>query len=443
VTTAPRGAAGGSPPADGARQRPNSTGAAGGSPPAGARQRPEGSRRARLAHLGARAAPGLAAIRDPALPQAIAIVAGLRVSLGLVAWGSITVDPITGVGGDHLELLIPTGSRLWPWVGPWQRWDALWYEHIARSGYGQGAVDAAFYPLYPGLVHLLAPLTGGETALAALLLSTVALVAALLVLHRLVRSDLGPRTADRTILYLAAAPAGFFLLAGFTESLFLLLAAGTVLAARRGRPAAAGGLAALAALCRSTGVLLVAPLLVEAVADARRRRREGRRPAVRPAHVAALLPLAAAAGWDLWVRLHLGVAGGGLSLQHDVWGNHPVAPWTALHDSLVTVLRGGHPEEALNLASSLALVLALPLMLGRLPASYAAYTAVSLLPIVCRESLVTPQESSGRYLLAVFPVFVLLARAGRRPWVDRLVLATFPVLLGALVADFAHFGFLG
>ena len=52
-------------------------------------------------------------------------------------------------------------------------------------------------------------------------------------------------------------------------------------------------------------------------------------------------------------------------------------------------------------------------------------------------------ESSARYLLSVFPVFVLLALAGRRTWVDRVVLVTSPVLLGALTAHFAHFAFLG
>lgn len=415
----------------------------GGLPAERARHPPHGPGRTPLRPAARLAAAVRAAVRDPALLQALAIVAGLRVALGLVAWGSIVLSPITGVGGDHLELLLPMSSRLWPWVGPWQRWDALWYEHIARSGYVRGTADAAFYPLFPGLTHLVAPLAGGQVALAALLVSTTALATSLLLLHHLVRADLDRGTADRTILYLALAPAAFFLLAGYTESLFLLLAAGALLTARRGRSAAAGCLAGLAALCRSTGVLLVAPLLVEAVADARRRRRDGRGRAVRPAHLAVLLPLAAAAGWQLWVQLRLGVPGGGLSLEQSVWGTHLAPPWTALHDSLVTVLRGGHPEEVLNFTSSLALVLALPLMLGRLPLSYAVYTAVSALPIVCRESLVTPQESSGRYLLAVFPVFVLLARAGHRPWVDRLVLATFPVLLGALVADFSHFGFLG
>ncbi|HEY0410954.1 MAG TPA: hypothetical protein VGE42_11880, partial [Candidatus Dormibacteraeota bacterium] len=268
------------------------------------------------------------------------------------------------------------------------------------------------------------------------------LIAALVVLHHLVAGDLDRGTADRTVLYLAVAPVAFFLLAAFTESLFLLLAAGSLLAARRGRIGAAGGLAALAALCRSTGALLVAALLVEVVADARRRRARGRSP-VRPAHLLVLLPLLAAAGWDLWIRVRLGVPGGVLSLQREIWGNHPAAPWTALDDSLRAVLDGSHPEEAINLAASLTLLVSIPLMWGRLPASYLAYAAVSVLPIVCRESLVTPQESSARYVLTVFPVFVLLALAGRSPWVDRLVLVTFPVLLGALVAHFTHFAFLG
>jgi hypothetical protein len=384
-----------------------------------------------------RVAPG-----DPALRQALAIVLGLRAALGLIAWASVILYPIHGVGGDHLELLTPQGSALWPWVGPWQRWDALWYEHIARSGYGPGDPDAAFFPLFPGAVHLLTPVTGGNAALTGLLLSTVALIAALVVLHHLVGGDLDRGTADRTILYLAVAPVAFFLLAAFTESLFLLLAAGSLLAARRGRIAAAGGLAALAALCRPTGALLVAALLVEVVADARRRRARGRSP-VHPAHLLVLLPLLAVAGWDLWIRVRLGVPGGVLSLQRAIWGNHPAAPWTALHDSLRAVLDGSHPEEVINLAGSLALLVSIPLMWGRLPASYLAYAAVSVLPIVCRESLVTPQESSARYVLTVFPVFVLLALAGRSLWVDRLVLVTFPVLLGALVAHFAHFAFLG
>ena len=382
------------------------------------------------------------ALGDPALRQAVATVAGLRVALGLVAWASIIVYPITLVGGDHLELLTPKGSRLWPWVGPWQRWDALWYEHIARSGYSRGDPDAAFFPLFPGAVHVISPLVGGNPAVGGLVLATVALVAALVVLHHLVATDLDRGTAERSVLYLALAPVAFFLLAAFTESLFLLLAAGALLAARRGRFGLAAVIAALGALCRSTGALLVAPLLVEVVADARRRRARDLR-ALRPAHLLVLLPLVTIAGWDLYLRTRLGVHGGVLALQKDVWGNHAVAPWTALHDSFRTVLDGGHPEEAINLASSLALVIAVPLMWGRLPGSYLAYAAVSILPIVCRESLVTPQESSARYLLSVFPVFVLLALAGRRAWVDRLVIVTFPVLLGALTAHFTHFAFLG
>lgn len=382
------------------------------------------------------------ALRAPGLAQALLLVLGLRIALGLIGWVSILLIPITAVGGDHLELLTPQHSRLWPWIGPWERYDALWYEHLSLSGYGPNDPGDAFFPVLPGAMHLLMPLVGGDPAVAGLLIDTVALAAALAVLHRLVATDLAAPVADRTLLYVVLSPVALFLFAPFTEAPFLLLAAATLLAARRGRFASGCALATLGALCRLTGALLAAPLAVEAIADARRRRAEGLRP-WRPAHVLVLLPLIAVVGWDLWIRLRTGVPGGFMSLQGRFWGTRLVAPWTALHDSLHTLLAGGHPEEALNLVSSLALVMALALMWGRVPGSYVVYALVSAVPILCRESLVTPQESSARYALTIFPLFVLLALAGRRMWVDRLVLVTFPVLLGALMVAFSHWVFLG
>ena len=195
------------------------------------------------------------------------------------------------------------------------------------------------------------------------------------------------------MLYLAVSPVAFFLLAGFAESLFLLLATGCLLAARRRRLLLAGVLAGLAALCRSTGVLLVAPLFVEIVIEARGRRsaraasRCGRR--ISPCSSRRSPSPAGTSGSGC-----ASVSPAGCSRSAGDLGNHAVAPWTALHDSLRTVLDGGHPEEVINLCASIALVISIPLMWGRLPAAQVAYAAASILPIVCRESLVTPQEAA-------------------------------------------------
>lgn len=372
--------------------------------------------------------------------SAAALVVGLRLALGLVGWASVQVWPITVVGGDHLELLLSGQSRAWPTLGPWQRWDALWYHHLAAAGYTDPQTDTAFYPLYPALVRLVGTVTAGDYLLAGLLVSTLATIAGLALLHRLVAADHDVATADRAVLYCAVAPAAFFFLAPFTEGLFLALSVATVLAARRRRFALGGGLGALAATSRVAGVLLAAPLAVEALADVRERRRGGER-GLRRGHLATLLPVAAFAAWNGWVVVHYGVADGTFGPASRVWGVHPTPPWTALREALDALPH--HLEEMVNVVSVVGLAVALPLMVGRLPWSLVVYAALSFAVVACHQGVVTPLESAARYTTVVFPLFVLLALAGRRLWVDRLVLTTFPVLMTALFLAFVHFVFVG
>ena len=68
--------------------------------------------------------------------------------------------------------------------------------------------------------------------------------------------------ARRTVVLIAFFPAAVFFSAAYTESLFLALSVGVLLAARRERWALAGALGALAAATRSMGVLLIVPALL-------------------------------------------------------------------------------------------------------------------------------------------------------------------------------------
>ena len=82
------------------------------------------------------------------------------------------------------------------WLDGWARWDAGWYEHIAKHGYVDQAVgpagqrNLAFYPLYPLTMRLLS-LAGPEPLPAGILISNLALLAALLLLHRMARARFG------------------------------------------------------------------------------------------------------------------------------------------------------------------------------------------------------------------------------------------------------------
>jgi hypothetical protein len=68
----------------------------------------------------------------------------LRVGLGMVALLAVHLEPVRGVGGEWLDLVIRGGG---PWselLSTWQRWDALWYQQIATNGYRAGDGTVAF-----------------------------------------------------------------------------------------------------------------------------------------------------------------------------------------------------------------------------------------------------------------------------------------------------------
>ena len=95
---------------------------------------------------------------------------------------------------------------------------------------------AAFFPLFPAAAHALAWVTG-STLVAGVLISLAAgAAAAAWALAEIARPLLGERGAHDAVLYLALYPVGFVLTALYSDGLFLALAAGSFLAAMRGRP---------------------------------------------------------------------------------------------------------------------------------------------------------------------------------------------------------------
>jgi hypothetical protein len=164
---------------------------------------------------------------------------------------------------------------------PWHRWDAPHYTDIAVFGYmadDPGTLSApgyeqvfpgdldlyiVFFPLYPWLVGAVNAVLGQPVA-AAFVVSGIASLFVAPMLYRLVAADLGPRVALRAAAFLLVFPTAYFLHIGYTESLFLALALGSLWMARTDRWWGAGILGGLAALTRVNGLVLVPALLVEA-----------------------------------------------------------------------------------------------------------------------------------------------------------------------------------
>ncbi len=62
-------------------------------------------------------------------------------------WLAVRLGPGEPFAGSWEELIYK--GPFADLVSFWQRWDALWYQHLAQSGYHAGDGSTAFFPLYP------------------------------------------------------------------------------------------------------------------------------------------------------------------------------------------------------------------------------------------------------------------------------------------------------
>jgi hypothetical protein len=146
-------------------------------------------------------------------------------------------------------------------IGPLSIWDGGWYAEIARNGYRERQMSTAFWPLYPFLTGIISRVTGWSVAVSGVLLSNLAFVAALIVLYRLVSQTYGSAIATRTVWLVALCPVAFFFSALYSESLFFLLSLSAIYLARNNRWTLAALALFLATLTRSTGALVIVPVL--------------------------------------------------------------------------------------------------------------------------------------------------------------------------------------
>ncbi len=149
------------------------------------------------------------------------------------------------------------------WFQTWDQWDFGYYQEIAEFGYNKTDGSIAFYPLFPGLIRLVAYFSGNYLA-AGLIVSGIACVVAAILLRRLVQLDYPVSVAMSSVWFFLIFPTTYFLHVGYTESLFLALALGCVLAARVDRWRLAGLLGAFCWMTRAGGAILVPALAIEA-----------------------------------------------------------------------------------------------------------------------------------------------------------------------------------
>jgi Mannosyltransferase (PIG-V) len=371
----------------------------------------------------------------PVVGYCAAVYLVVRVALFLLsaaAWGLTTEHASVAPNGK-----VPALTNGWHnAITGWNKWDSLWFLHVARYGYSPDNASAAFFPGYPVLIRLVGYLCFGHLLVAAYIVSNGALLAALIVLYRLTEREYDTGTARRAVLYLALFPTAFFLFDTYSEALFLLTVVGSIALARQGRWGWAAVVGIGATVTRGIGIALVVALAAEAVHQTIEYRRAGPPSTAAGARsllgglagrlFASVVPLAGVGGYLLYWQLRFGDWYRPIAVEKIYWGRVFSPPWRTLWEGLTLAWRYG-PDGATGWLTLDFVLVAVGLVLGvwvaiRTRPVYAVYTWASLLFFLATAWPGRPLMSDPRFLVPIFPLVWPLARIGRRPgWHEAVV----------------------
>ena len=305
------------------------------------------------------------------------------------------------------------------WETIWARWDGIWYVLIATQGYGpQVGMLHAFFPAFPGLIHIVGDVFGGNYLLAGVVINRLLLLPTVAVFTQIVREESGDRAAESAPLFLLLAPVAVFFLAVYTETLFLLACLTCFLAMRHQRWLLAGVCCAVATATRLPGIVLAGAILVEGLAGRKYWQGLG----------ASALGMSGLAAYALYLQLAYHDP---LAFQHAYaygWGGRhfTLNIWSG-PQMYLQLLAGDHPWSRNDL-TYLGCVLALAIDCALLVAmwrpmrwSYRVFVVGSMLLPLMSGTLF----AYDRYSLMLFPFLLVACRwTAKRPTLREATLLT-------------------
>ncbi len=330
---------------------------------------------------------------------------------GHVAWDS---EYYLAIAVDGYE-----SSRI-PGVSSLYRSDSMHSFMCRPPKYDCFSLSYAFFPLYSvlikvvGLPFQLFGMTEIATAtLAAMLVSLLGALVAMLSLYQLSRTSLGEEGGQRAAFYLLIFPSGFFLAQVYSEGVFLALvfAALALLDARKwGWAALCGGLAVWA---RPGGAILLLPFVIIWLKD-----KTWRLPA-KQAWLLTLAALAPAFSYGIWRITPL--AQRFFIVEERFFGRgllvitQTLNTWGYAFQQLLQGNSSARFYYGLEFAAILLAIIACLLVLRKKP-------ELALFGLAMVLFCFTSGSAQGmvRYVLAVPPLFLVLARWGRHPAFDRV-----------------------
>lgn len=294
-------------------------------------------------------------------------------------------------------------------TGPWYRFDACRYIAIAVDGYQIDGSELSWPPIYPYFIKGLALFLGNQYILAGMIISQIALIGVCVLLFEEYQNSSNPIIAQRSIRYLLGFPTAFFFFIAYSESLFLLLLLLCWKAGRNEKWFLAGLFGSLATLTRFSGIIILFPLFYLWL------RSKGKRELIGILSL-TLIPFSLL-GWSVFTRLSFGIFP--WEALGDNWPVYWDWPWKGFIKQIQLILNLGKDQHIFLLVSlflGLLFVVIVGYGLKNLPIEYSLLSLGLFIFHLSKIHLYTPLQSISRYILPIFPAYLILARWGEYRW---------------------------
>jgi len=344
-------------------------------------------------------------VKAPSILQKVPY--SLRMAILVVIVAKILVFSL-GYAANYMN--DASASPLTVIMNQFNRWDAPHYIDIARNWYinqGDQRNLIVFFPLYPILIRL-ATVNFSYMSLSALVVSNVSSIIAFVYLFKLAKLDFDDSVALKAVLFLSIFPTAYFLSAPYTEGLFFALVIASVYYARLSKWPLAGFLGLFAALTRIAGLLLLPTLLVEYL------HQKGWKPRKIEANI--LWIGLALVGFLIYLNINNQVTGNPftfIEIERTHWSNS-INPLTGLAQAFGAVNKPFPENITIGVAPLAFAFLGLLAVAGgfvrRLRPSYTVYMLFTWMLAVSTAWWI----SVPRYVMAMFPMFILLGLLSRR-----------------------------
>jgi hypothetical protein len=263
-----------------------------------------------------------------------------KADLSTLRWWLVTRVAVLIAVGASAWLLTSGNGKPSGIFARWVQWDAVNFNVIAQFGYaGDGSRKAPYFEaFFPGFPLTLRPLVnlGVPVGLAGLLISATALAVAVVALRRLGDLEAGAGVGERAALLLMLSPWAVFLMAGYSEALFLAFAIPAWFAAKRGHWWLACALAMGAFSTRVTGLFLALALIVQFVLYAKDRWTKW---------PALFLPFFPPLLYTVYQQQRTGDWSVWLTAQRENWNRTFTLPWDAWETTWRGAFGGGQPTD--------------------------------------------------------------------------------------------------